>query len=150
MQTRWICGWPIPSCCPSLWPMPAFHTTSREHWRYWPLQPVMLGLLATAIFSTRLDILPSVAAAGCDVVCDAPCMLGDELQWCVDSSSRVLAPSVPAAAQHDPTCQSAVCIEPVHQPGHSSAHSFLLLLHPVHGERPATVQFKGLKIDGSL
>lgn len=150
MQTRWICGWQIPSCCPSLWRMPAFHTTSREHWRYSPLQPGMLGLLATAIFSTRLDILPSVAAAGCDVVSAAPCVLGDELQRCVDSSSRVLAPSVPAAAQHNSTCQSAVCIEPVHQPGHSPAHSFLLLLHPVHGEQPAIVQFKGLEIDGSL
>lgn len=102
------------------------------------------------MFSTRrrLDILPSAAAAGRDVVSDAPCVLGDELQRCVDSSSGVLVPSVPAAAQHDPTCQSAVCVEPVHQPGHSPAHSFLLLLHPVHGEQPAIVEFKGLEIDG--
>lgn len=151
MQTRWICGWQIPSCCPSLWWMPAFHTTSRVYWRYSPLQPVMLGILATTIFSTtrRFDILPSAAAAGRDVVSDAPCVLGDELQQCIGSSSGVLVPSVPAAAQHDPTCQSAVCIEPVHQPGHSPAHSFLLLLHPVHGEQPAIVQFKGLEINGS-
>lgn len=115
------------------------------------LQLVMLGILATAIFSTtrRLDIFPSAAAAGRDVVSDAPCVLGDELQRCVDGSSGVLVPSVPAAAQHDPTCQSAVCIEPVHQPGHSPAHSFLLLLHPIHGEQPAIVQFKGLEINGS-
>lgn len=111
----------------------------------------MLGVVATVIFLTtrRLGILRSAAAAGCDVASDAPYVLGGELQQCVDSSSGLLVPCVPAAAQQDPTCQSAVCIEPVHQPGHSPAHSFLLLLHPLHGEQPAIVQFKDLEMDGS-
>lgn len=86
----------------------------------------------------RHDILPSAAtAAQRDVVSDAPCVLGDELQQCIDSSSGMLVRYVPPAAQQDPACQSAVRTEPVHQPGHSPAHSSLLPLRSLQGDQPA-------------
>lgn len=84
----------------------------------------------------RHDILPSAAAAQHDVS-DAPYVLGDELQQCNDSSSGMLVRYVPPAAQQDPAYQSAVCTEPVHQPGHSPAHSSLLPLHSLQGDQPA-------------
>lgn len=108
-----------------------------------------MGILATASFLPREDILPSAATVGHDVVSDSPCVLGDELQRCVDGSSGMLVRSVPAAAQQDSTCQSAGRAEPVHQPGHGPALSFLLPLHTLHGEQPAVVQLKGLEMDSS-
>lgn len=84
-------------------------------------------------------ILPSAAAAQNDVVSDAPCVLGDELQQCIDSSSGMLVRYVPPAAQQDTAYQSAVRTELVHQPGHSPSHSSLLPLHSLQGDQPAVM-----------
>lgn len=87
----------------------------------------------------RHDILPSAAAAQDDVVSDAPCLIGDELEQCVHGSSGMLVCYVPPAAHQDPACQSAVRTKPVHQPGHSFAHSSLLPLHSLQGDQPSVM-----------
>lgn len=77
----------------------------------------------------------------------APCVSGDELQRCVDSSSGMLVRYVPPAAQQDPPHQSDVSTEPDHQPGHGPAHSSLLSLRSLQGDQPALMEFKGLEVD---
>lgn len=58
----------------------------------------------------------------------APCLLGDELQRSTDSSTGLLAYSVPPAAQQGAACQRAVHSESGYQPRTSLAHSSLLPL----------------------
>ena len=58
----------------------------------------------------------------------APCLSGDELQRSTDSSTGLLACSVPPAAQQGAACQRAVHSESGHQPGTRLAHSSLLPL----------------------
>lgn len=99
----------------------------------------MLATLASASIchgALGRHILPSAAAAQHDLVSDAPCVLGDELQQHVDGSSGMLVHYVAPAAQQDPACQPAVRPEPVHQPGHSPARSSLLPLDSLQGNQP--------------